>query len=433
MHTPSDQLLGRPASGALTRAYAGAHFGKSLFWYASEILFAYFLSEVGHIPVQYMGLILAIGYFSGSAADLAVGVLLRQRLSHVLHACRLQCVGAVLSALMLVLLFLCTYVPPAWSAAYALLTGIGFRLAYAVYDLPQNALLSLATPDADSRSRVSALRIFFSGAASLLIASAIAPLLAAQISTGQPARFLLLVAGLALAAIVSSLLLLRAIKKTACFPQLPSTPPRRPSSLPAGVWMLVAMIVLVSGACSLFLKLEPYYIAYVLRSPARGASIAMMASLGAVLSQFVWRYLLLRAGGSRAQCLWLATAGLLLSITGFWLGAGYWPMMMAGALGFGIFSGGCGTVLWAAFGDLVADRARADAGLAYGLMTASVKIALGISCLILGQLLHGIDYQGRQSGQLLGLMCLPLILACCLMLLLIRCWTRSAPAVAVVQ
>lgn len=430
MHTPSHHLLGMPQSRSLTYAYAGAHFGKSLFWYASEILFAYFLTEVGQIPVRYMGLILAVGYFSGTAADLGLGLLLRQRLSHVLQTCRLQCLGAVLSALTLVLLFLCTYVPPAWSAPYALLTGIAFRVAYALYDLPQNALLSLATKDADSRSRISSLRIFFSGTASLLIASAIAPLLTSRISTGQPARFLLLVLGLSLAAIISALALLRAMRKAGPFPELPSAPAPRPGwwrslrGLPPCLWILVAMIVLIAGGCAMFLKLEPYYIAYVLKSPTWGTSIAMMASLGAIVSQFLWRYLLLQPGKSRVDCLLLATAGLLVSITGFWLGTHDWPVIMACALGFGIFSGGCGTVLWAAFGDLVADSAKADAGLAYGLMTGAVKIALGLNCLVLGQLLSGIDYRGTQSEQLPGLMCLPLILACLLVMLLTWVWTR---------
>ena len=429
MSTASDHLLGTPSSRGLTRAYAGAHFGKSLFWYASEILFAYFLTEVGHIPVRYMGLILAIGYFSGTAADLVLGLLLRRRLSHVMAACRLQCLGAVLSALTLVLLFLCSYVPPAWSAPYALLTGITFRIAYALYDLPQNALLSLATKDADSRSRVSSLRIFFSGTASFLIASAIAPLLTFRLTTGQPARFLLLVLGLSLAAIASAFILLRFMRKAGPFPAVPPMQLARPTlwlllrAMPPGVWILVAMIVLISGGCAMFLKLEPYYIAYVLKSPAWGRSIAMMASLGAILSQFLWRYLLLQPGKSRVDCLLLATAGLLVSITGFWLGTD-WPLIMACALGFGIFSGGCGTVLWAAFGDLVADSAKADTGLAYGLMTGAVKIALGCNCLLLGQLLGGIDYRGTQSGQLPGLMCLPLILACLLVMLLTWLWTR---------
>ncbi|WP_300749858.1 MFS transporter [Janthinobacterium sp.] len=430
MSTVSDHLLGTPQSRTLTYAYAGAHFGKSLFWYASEILFAYFLTEVGQIPVRYMGLILALGYFSGTAADLVLGLLLRQRLSHVLQTCRLQCLGAVLSALTLVLLFLCTYVPPAWSAPYALLTGIAFRVAYALYDLPQNALLSLATKDADSRSRVSSLRIIFSGTASLLIASAIAPLLTSRIATGQPARFLLLVFGLSLAAIVSAVVLLRAMRQAGPFPAQPSTPAPPPNlwqalcGLPPGVWILVAMIVLISGGCAMFLKLEPYYIAYVLKSPTWGTSIAMMASLGAILSQFLWRYLLLQSGKSRVDCLLLATAGLLVSIVGFWLGTHDWPLIMACSLGFGIFSGGCGTVLWAAFGDIVADSAKADAGLAYGLMTGAVKIALGCNCLLLGQLLGGIDYRGTQSGQLPSLMCLPLILACLLVMLLTWRWTR---------
>ncbi|MBB5610641.1 MULTISPECIES: MFS transporter [unclassified Janthinobacterium] len=431
MSTASDHLLGTPSSRGLTRAYAGAHFGKSLFWYASEILFAYFLTEVGHIPVRYMGLILAIGYFSGTAADLVLGLLLRRRLSHVMAACRLQCLGAVLSALTLVLLFLCSYVPPAWSAPYALLTGITFRIAYALYDLPQNALLSLATKDADSRSRVSSLRIFFSGTASFLIASAIAPLLTSRITTDQPARFLLLVLGLSLAAIVSAVVLLRAMRKAGPFPALPSTQAARPGwwqslcGLPPGVWIVVAMIVLISGGCAMFLRMEPYYIAYVLKSPARGASIVMMASLGAILSQFLWRYLLLQPGKSRVDCLLLATMGLLVSITGFWLDAHDWRLTMACALGFGIFSGGCGTVLWAAFGDLVADSAKADAGLAYGLMTGSVKIALGCNCLMLGTLLDGIDYRGVQNGELLSLMCLPLMLACLLVMLLIWLWART--------
>ena len=155
--------------------YGIAHFGKSLFWYTSELLFAYYLSEVCQLPARAMGLVLAAGFLTGAVADLWVGMAFAGRLASAGGAARLQGFGAAASGAALILLFAGAGLSQDARLPYVLVVGLGFRVAYAVYDLPQNALLTLATDSLEQRVRYSSLRLFFSGAASLAVAASTGP------------------------------------------------------------------------------------------------------------------------------------------------------------------------------------------------------------------------------------------------------------------
>ncbi|MDV6333058.1 MFS transporter [Asticcacaulis sp. 201] len=402
-------MLGASRFDRPTLFYGLAHFGKSLFWYSSEILFAYYLSEVSGMPAQYMGIILAAGFIAGAAADLILGRLLMKTLSNTLGAARLQTAGAVASALMFMLLFTGALVPLPYRLAFALILGLGFRLAYALYDLPQNALLSLATRDNDSRSRVSSLRLFFSGAASLIVALSVGPLLTANLHLSSAKRFFILAVILAVTAVSTSFGLWRVVHGRGQGAQRPEATPvsyiATLKGLPRSLWVIIVSTFIISATVSCFGKVEPYYATYVLKSALWGGVIITSASLGTALSQPVWAYLSLKF--SRLTVSSVASAGLALSTFMFWLSAHVPVIAICCAFLFGCASGGLGMILWAAFGDVVSRGNHQVVGTSYGLLTAIIKIALAFGGLMIGYGLSLFDYRGQASAGLVAFMCVP--------------------------
>lgn len=115
--------------------------GKSLFWYSSEIFFAYFLTEfVGLHPLA-TGLVLAGGFLVSAIIDLVLGPAMQRFLANAESAGRAQCLGAVASSATLLLFFASIWIQEESRFLYALVSSILFRLAFAAYDIPQNALM----------------------------------------------------------------------------------------------------------------------------------------------------------------------------------------------------------------------------------------------------------------------------------------------------
>lgn len=402
--------LGAPGAWGLTWVYGAAHFGKSLFWHASEILFAFYLTELCGLPPQAMGLILAIGLMLSAAIDVAIGGVLKATLSDVLRASRLQIWGAVGSAISLAALFLGTWIPIEARFAFALATGVAFRLTYALCDIPQNALLTLGTSDTRSRTVVATLRLAASGAAAMVIAAAVAPLLAVGAVQVRAGRFLGLGVILSVVAIGTAWALRRGV--VAARPLRAVAPPRRvereqgpPTSWSVEIALFLVLMFVLNASLSTFSKLEPYFVSFVLRSPGRGGVLILAFALAGTLSQPLWMALAARM--NRAATVALTAAALVISAAGFWATAQRTDALsLICALGFGASSGGLGMVAWAGFADAVARSARGREGLAYGLFTAVAKIALAIAGLGIGLFLSRIDYRGADRSLILTAMTL---------------------------
>ena len=140
-------------------AYGIAHAGKSLFWHASELLFAYYLTEACGLPPREMGLIVGASLALSALADLVAGLTLRHRVRSVISAGKAQLQGAVLSGAAFAAFGLSSFVPQGSTRlAFACCTLVAFRLTYALLDNPQNALLSLATSDDTQGARLTSVR-----------------------------------------------------------------------------------------------------------------------------------------------------------------------------------------------------------------------------------------------------------------------------------
>lgn len=350
-----------------------------------------------------MGVVLAIGLLVSAGIDLLVGGRFADRLSDTGRAARLQFVGSICCALAFTGVFLGFWIPEDARFAYAVGAGLIFRLAYAVYDLPQNALMALATDDAAGRDRVASTRIWFSGAATLLVALSVGPLIAGR-GVEAATLYVTLAVAIAVPAVASAGLLARTLARSpAGRPPARTLGQRRPQRPPRLFWLLLCLMAVTSLATPIFSKVEPFFAAFVLRSPTWGGVIVTAMALGVILGQPVWT--LLCARFSRITTL-VATAMLqVVALSAFWLLSTSHPLALAGAaFVFGLGNGGVGMVQWAAFSEVVATAGRGREGLAYAVFTAVSKVSLGLGSLVLGVVLSGFDYRAGDNRSLAALM-----------------------------
>lgn len=398
-------MLGKADSWRMTLLYGAAHFGKSLFWYSSELLFAYFLTELAGLAPKQMGLVLVSGFLVSAMIDIAVGVSLQRSLQDAKTAGRLQAAGAVVSSIALAATFLIAWVPSDGRFAAAIGLGIAFRLAFATYDIPQNALMSLATIDRETRLRVASTRIWFSGAATLVVAASVGPVVA-QTGTASGPWFLLgLSLTFSLVAIVgaAALSVRLAQNDTIIDNSMPESATNWQPS--CGFWLLVAVSVITTLFTPAFAKLEAYFAAYTLQSAWWGGTIIISMALGIVLGQPGW--VRLAQTFSSARVMAVAAMVQIVGLAGFWSAGVAVPLVSAAAAFlFGLGNGGVGTVQWHAFSDAVAREAPRQAGLAYGVFVGSGKLGLAAGAALIAGALAASDYREPANMMLVSLMTL---------------------------
>ena len=381
--------------------YGLAHFGKSLFWYCSELLFAYFLTEACGLAPRLMAAALGGSLALSALADFAVGRLLARGSHTPAAAARAQFAGAAISACAFSAFGLSGLPPPGARFAYALTAILVFRLSYSVFDVPQNALLALTTADDAGRARLSSYRYVFGGAASIAVAGLFAPLFKGRLASVQAQNFALLAFALSLVALASAGGLL-ALLRTGAAPVVRGAPGPRsaPQTALEPGWrlgLIFLMLALIGAAGSAFSKLEPYLAAYGLTARASGAAVLTSIALGNVVSQPVWarfarRWSLL--GSLRASGVLLAFAAALI-----WLVVGRGPVagVIAGGLyGFGM--GGATMSLWA-LAAAASGKARwlGGATSTFGLVTALSKLGSACAILTVGEVLATSAYRDTAS------------------------------------
>lgn len=375
-----------PAPGASLLPYGVAHFGKSLFWHSSELVFAFFLTERAGIPPAWMGAVLAGGLVLSALIDLIVGWHLRGASFTLARACRLQLAGACISAAAITPLFAADLLPEAWRLAWTALLAIAFRVAYALYDIPQNATLSLTTRNARERARLSALRLFFSGLASIVVATALVWLVSAR--SGGSGGFALAALGMSAIAIASAWRLTRLAPPAHV--GAAATVPHQAATGGIGLTPLLLLMLVLSAAASAFSKLEPYYVSY--RWQGQGGTIIIAASFGFALAQPLWFGAIRRLGFLTALC--TAIGALAAAALGFTLAEpfGYY-VQAAFAFLFGAAHGGISTALWACFADTVSRRRPTVSAPAFALLTATSKFGLAAASLAIAGWLSLVHYR----------------------------------------
>lgn len=422
-------MLGRRLD-AVTISYGVAHLGKISFWYAGEILLAYYLSEVCGLPPARMALILASSLLLSAAADLAMARVLRDRLASAAQAARLQMRGAVVASLALPGLFLGTYVPADLRLGYGFAFAAAFRLGYALLDLPQNVLMSIATEDHAGRSRLASLRLAMTSVGALLVSAALVPLMSRQIAVPVAARFAVLALALSMLALGGAFALQTSVEASlAKAPAPPGPAAERRAGLLQGapIWGTVALAFVIALAWSCFTRVAPFYAAYYLSGAWWTIYVLPAAALGAAFSQPLWVRCALRMPGRRLLGIGAVTLGL--AAMTFSHGAGHPVTALAAACFVGAASSGIGMMLWASFAGMVARQPGASAALAFGTLTAVQKVALACGATGIGAVLSAIDYRHGEAAALVQLMAMPAVAAALCVLLASAATGNAMPAI----
>jgi Na+/melibiose symporter-like transporter len=400
----------RIASSITPSVYASAHFAKSLFWYSSEALFAFLMTERANLTGMQAGLILAAGLFISAGLDIVVGSNLNRRVSTVITAGRMQFGGSIVTAVAMALLFAMPGTALAGSVGLALIAGVSFRLAYAFVDIPQNVLLAIGGASDQSRTQLASWRLAASGLASLTIALIGSMVVFNKHTLMTPFIFALVIGGVAI--LLCGLLYLNATRFSENVANMmpTSTPERSESWLASGRVRLFLCCVFLSSLCApVFTKLLPYFAFFQMREPILGASLMIAVSVGMVIGQFVWiRILPFRNWADRLMIAGLAVGGsaALFGVSGAMAA----PLLPVFALVFGIGSGGLGSALWSGYATVVSELCPGREAVAFGAFTAVSKISNAMGVLGLGVLLSDTSFRTAGNIRLLvTMMCSPLI------------------------
>lgn len=363
-------------------AYGAGHFGKSLMWHSSELLFAFYLTQVCGMAPRVMAPVLAVALFASGLFDVAVGQALRRRVRTVRAAAAVQALGACGAGVAFFLFLAIAFLPGPERVAMGVALGLAFRCAYAFYDVPQNAVLGLARGD-QLRAGLSALRFACSGLASLAIAAAAALLLTRQPQTHW---FAALGASVGVAAIATALLFLWTARTAAA---AAPAPVQAQAGAALSAWpALVRLLCLgfaITASSVVFMKLEPYFAAAMATTVARAALMGAVACGGiACQGLTLWGSVRWQPAATVKLCALAALAG----------GAGFaalapqhaaWACACGFLVGFGL--NGLGMLLWTAVGNLTAASALLSPALAFGLLTCSQKTASALGILVIGAML----------------------------------------------
>lgn len=170
-------------SGAFSRslnearlfAYASGNFGKGLVFAGADLTLLFLLTDLLGLSAVEAGTLMLVAVAGDLVFDLLAAVLVI-RLRRWGKGYRwLVAAGAFPCGIAFALLYAlpASGVREGWVLACALLA---FRGAYAVIDVPHNALMAQMTYDSRARGRVSGYRLLFSTASSLAVALILAPL-----------------------------------------------------------------------------------------------------------------------------------------------------------------------------------------------------------------------------------------------------------------
>lgn len=398
--TPFVSIPDVPQRRNLRRAYIGAHFGKSLFWYTTEFLFAFFLAEVYGLRPSAVGLLLFVFLIWDAITDPLLGLLFTRKSIQTRELLSLQFAGAVLSAVSFVALFLKPDLPPDQLFIYSAIVGLLFRSSYTIYDVPQNTLLSRLGTDGDKRLVLSSLRAAFSAIAALTLSGATFFVLGeGDLQRAQP--FLVMALLFVLVAIVSAgslWALAGRLKASQDNPFSTTTGVSLSETLnEPGILRCLAAIFVLSIGWPLFGKLVPFFSVYTLGNSQYSSALFSAIAIGAFASQPLWIAIGRRA--NRSSLLTGGLAGVVISSSAFVTIGG---QSIAGAVIATACLSACtsaiGMTVWTRLADLLTPSrgTKSNDVLAFGALTFASKLALGFGGLALGATLNFVGYVAGQ-------------------------------------
>jgi Na+/melibiose symporter-like transporter len=386
------RLMTADSSTGLLGVFASGHLAKSLMWSFSDLLFSYFAHVHMGLSASDTGWILFISLAYSGALDVLAAGALSAFPGHEGRVPRLQFIGAVVTAFSAALLFLPLKIGGDWLFIWLLATSLLFRTGYGLYDVSQNALVSLLPRGEAEARRYVTTRTTLSYVAKVIVAFASFLV----IGTGErQGAALATIVPIALMTVITAWLMSRHRIGT----DAGGVPPQG-SSPPIGL-LLPVLIAVAAQIC--LLGLVGRFLPFA-RDPATGLTIGAPLVLASVLGGVFGPMLVDRVLGARGR-FGLANPGFTLICAASALLMLFGPsavLLIAGATALSIGSGAIGVLVWGEVSAAVrahgeATGRRSDLA-SFALLTATVKLGSGVTGLFLGQLLDG--YEARSPHAL---------------------------------
>jgi len=309
-----------PRSGALGResrliAYSSGNFGKNLVFSGADVTFLFLLTDLFGFSGAMSGMLMLVALAGDLVFDLlAAKLVIRLRRSG--KGYRWMIVAGSLPG---GLAFAFLYTMPAlgigqaWALAFALLV---FRGAYALIDVPHNALMTRISADSRARGRVSGYRFFFSSASALTVASILTPMVQSAVRVHD-------LASLAWTGAVAGGLFAATMVACGLASDRRSSAPASTCEGPDGdgidvplrdrLVLAMGLIAVITGfAMPAFERMLLYLGTYVIERPGWVATLLLAKTVGQFVGVAVWTPLAGRIDKSR-----ILAAGHAISIVGF--------------------------------------------------------------------------------------------------------------------
>lgn len=279
--------IARLAGEARLFAYACGNFGKGLVFAGADLTILFLLTDLLGFTAAAAGTLMLVAVAGDLVFDLLAAVLvLRLRRSGRGYRW-LVAVGAVPCGVA----FAALYAMPFWGIVEGAILAaalLAFRGAYAVIDVPHNALMAELTSDSRARGRISGYRLLFSTAASLAVATVLAPLVQ-QAGRAHAFDALAITGTSAGALFIVTMLLSTATTRSTARPDARAM--RDGIDIPLRDRLVVGMllIALVTGlALPSFGRMLLYLATYVLNRPELASTLMLAVTGGQFVGVLAW-------------------------------------------------------------------------------------------------------------------------------------------------
>lgn len=396
-------------------AYASGNFGKALVFAGADLTLLFLMTDLLGLTAGRVGTLM----LAALAGDLVFDLLAAMLVIRLRRSGRGYRWLVAVGVLPCGLAFLLLYAMPAlgmhhgWSVACALLV---FRGAYAIIDVPHNALMAQISSDSRARGRISGYRLLFSTASSLAVAMILTPLVQ-QAARDRGFDMLAVAGGIAGTVFVVTMLLCVVATRGVADPHAhPVEQTEDGIAIPIGDRLVLGMALLAvftGFAVSAFGRMLLYIAPYVLDRPALAGPVLIALTAGQFAGVLAWTALTARFDKSRllAAGHGVTLAGLILF--GCCLGRSEMLPGCAALIGFGFAA--VFMLPWGLLADTVDFVAwrhgrRFETGLFAGYLVA-VKASGAASTALIGWTLGGLGYvpgQAQTMGVQAGMLALGL-------------------------
>jgi GPH family glycoside/pentoside/hexuronide:cation symporter len=304
----TDRLTASLRREAKLVAYSSGNFGKNLAFGGADATILYLLTELFGVSAGMAGALMMIALAGDLIFDLLAALLVIRLRRSGLGYRWLIVAGAIPGGAAFTLL----YAVPALGAEQGwilALTLLVFRGAYAVIDVPHNALMSQVSADSRTRGRISGYRLFFSTCASVAVAAILAP--AVQHAAGTRVFGTLALIGLGWGLAFALTLTVSALASGEKTETTEANGDGLDIPLRDGLVLAVAFLGIVTGfAAPVFSRMLLHLGQYVIGRPDLVSPLLIAMTVGQFIGVLVWTSLtsrydkstLLAAGHGLSAC-----------------------------------------------------------------------------------------------------------------------------------